>query len=232
MQPDVAKLILDFLPPTDPDIVKLHVYESLTQTGSYAEIEFTTSVGTYPNYISRYIVQNAGSVTHWFAIAWEDAAGIVSDLSEPIQGGTTTLVQILINRLMLRDSSLNENIVAQEAEASISEYFGVDDPLSVDPAVSPRVLSGLTFMALARVYIARMVTASQANKWAAGIVSMDTSSGTNISWDNIDRLIAMANKELGRNYSAILLLEEVKVAGGTMQQLKVHDASRMMIELQ
>lgn len=228
----MAKLNLDFLPPTDPDIVKLHIYESPTQTGSFSEIEFATAVGTYPNYISRYTVQNAASVTDWFSIAWEDANGVVSPLSEPIQGGTTTLVQILIDRLMLRDASLNENIIAQEAESAISEYFNVDDPLTIDPTtVSPRILSGLTFMALARAYIARMVTASQANKWAAGIVSMDTSTGTKTSWDNIDRLIEMANRELGRNYSTILFLKEISVANG-MLTLKSVDVSRSIIEIQ
>jgi hypothetical protein len=227
----VAKLTLNFLPPLEPNIVKLHVYESPTQAGSFAEIEFSTDVGVYPNYISRYTVQNANSATDWFAIAWEDSDGIVSDLSEPIQGGTTTLVQILIDRLMLRDASLNENIAAQEAEAAIAEYYNVIDPLTVDPAISPRILSGLTFMALARAYIARMVTASQANKWSAGIVSMDVSTATKTSWDNIDRLIEMANKELGRNYSTILLLKEVEVASG-MLQLKSVDVSRSIIEVE
>jgi hypothetical protein len=227
----VAKLTLDFLPPLEPNIVKLHVFESPAKDGSFAEITTTTVVGTYPDYITRFTVLNANSATDWFAIAWEDANGVQTEMSQPIQGGTTTLVQILIDRVLLRDPALNENIVAQEAEGAISEQFNVQDPTTVDPAVNPHILTGLTYMVLARVYISSIVAAVQANKWVAGIVSMDSSASNKISWANIDKLIALANKELGRNFSVILLLKEQKVAGGLLQIVS-EDVTRSLIEVE
>lgn len=226
----MASLILDFLPPTDPGITKLHIFESPTQGGTFMEVESTTEVGTYPNYITRYTVQDATSITDWFAIQWEYEDSVLSEVSSAIQGGTTTLVQTVIDRVLLRDPSLNENVVAQEAETTISIYFGVEDPYSVDSAVAPRVLSGLTYMTMARCYTARMVTATQAVNWTAGSVQMEVATGTQ-AWDNIEKLVKVANHELERNYSVFLLIKEAEVAGG-MLQIVAEDISRSIIEVE
>lgn len=234
----MASVPLDFIPPSDPNIAALRIYEAPAQSGPFTMIERTTLIGTAPNYITRYTTDLAVSSTGWFAIAWEDDSGLVGEMSQAIQGGTSTLVQRLIDRVALRDASLDERIVAQEAEAVISDYFGVLDPYTIDPAtVSPKIMSGLTMLAMARSMIARTLTttASSADKWTAGIVSMDksTSSGSssNVA-DTIEKLLDLANKQLGRNYSVILLMEEIAVADGRYAQLVAADLSRSIIEVQ
>lgn len=229
----MATVSLDFIPPSDPDIVAMHIYEATAQDGPYAEIERVTAVGTYPDYITRYVTRVAANGIDWFAIAWENAAGQVSELSAGVQGGTSTLVGIIVQRMLLRDSSLDETIAAQEAEAAISDYFAVVDTSTIDPTtVSPKILSGLTNLALARSYITKQITSSATNKWVAGIVSMDNSSSNSAkSTETIKALIDLANRDLGRNFSVILLLKEVAVAGG-MKQLKSVDLSRLLMEIQ
>lgn len=225
-------LTLDFQPPAEPDIIALRVYEAASPNGVFSQIDRTTAVGSYPNYITRYVTPSANVRTDYFAIAWENSAGEVSEMSAPVQGGTTTLVSQIMNRMMLRDPSLNEIIATQEAEAAISDYYGVVDPFTVDPStVSPKILSGLTNLALARSYMTTLVTSSQANKWAAGIVSMDTSSSAGKSVDLAKQLLELANNDLGRSFSYVMLMEEISVAGG-FRRLAGVDLTRSIIEIQ
>lgn len=226
----MAAVHLEFLPPASDDIVTLHVEEAPAIDGVYNEVQ-SFSAGTYPNYITEADVTAATNPLDWFRIRWEDANGGFTDYSSPIQGGTTTLVAQIMDRVILRDPNVNKLVAGQEAEASVSEYFGVDDPYSVDPAEgTPKVLSGLTLLTLARAYTLRLITGGTVSKWAAGLVSMDQGSTATQSWDAIDRMIALANKELGRNWSRVLLMEELSVAGG-FKQLKSFDVSRAIIEL-
>jgi hypothetical protein len=229
----MATVTLDFIPPYDPDIVALHIYEASAKDGPFSEIERATAVGTYPNYITRYVSTLAINSADWFTIAWENAAGEISPTSSAVQGGTSTLVGIIVQRMLLRDSSLDEAIAAQEAEAAISDYFVVVDTSTIDPTtVSPKVLSGLTNLALARTYITKQITSSATGRWTAGIVSMDNSSANSAkSAETIKALIDLANRDLGRNFSVVLLLKEVTVAGG-MKQLQGVDLSRLLLEVQ
>lgn len=231
----MASVPLNFLPPQADNIVALHIYEAGAKDGPYVEIERTTAVGTYPNYISDYTTTFATSTGDWFAIAWEDDAGNVGEMSAGVLGGSSSLTQKIVDRVALRDASLDERVVAQEADAVISDYFGVLDPYTIDPAtVSPAVISGLTMLTMARAMIAKTLTSSStANKWAAGIVSMDnsTTSGSSNPTATIEKLIDLANKQLGRNYSVILLMEEIEVAGG-VKQIVAADVSRSIIEVQ
>jgi hypothetical protein len=59
---------------------------------------------------------------------------------------------------------------------------------------------------------------------------MDSGTASNQSWSAIDKMIELANRELGRNYSRVLLMNELSVAGG-LRQLKSYDVSRAIIEL-
>lgn len=211
----MATVTLDFIPPSDPDIVALRIYESIAQDGPYGQIERVTAVGVTPDYITRYVTTVAVNGADWFAIAWENSAGQISELSAGVKGGTSTLVGIIVQRMLLRDPSLDEAIAAQEAEAAISDYYGVVDTTTIDSTtVSPKILSGLTNLALARSYITKQITSSQANKWSAGIVSMDQSSSTTKSAETVKALIELANHDLGRGYSVVLLMKEISIAGG------------------
>lgn len=221
---------LQFLPPETEDIVTLHVEESISSAGPFSEVQ-TFPAGTYPNYIDIAVVTNAASPADWFRIRWEDETGNFTPYSSPIQGGTTTIVAQVMDRVILRDPAVNHLIAGQESEASVSWFYGVDDPYSVDPSeASPRILSGLTILTLARIYTGQLITQSTSGKWAAGLVSMDNSVSSASAWKNIENMIDLANRELGRNVSVVAVIKEIEVAGG-MRQLKSFDVSRALIEL-
>lgn len=221
---------LQFLPPETEDIVTLHVEESSSQTGPFSEVQ-TFPAGPYPNYIHEAVVTNAANPTDWFRIRWEDGTGNFTPYSAPIQGGTTTIVAQVMDRVILRDPGVDALIAGQESEASVCWFYGADNPYDVDPTkANPRTLSGLTILTLARVYISRLITQSVSGKWQAGLVSMDSSASNNNAWKNIQNMIDLANRELGMNVSAVLLLNEITVGGG-YKQLKSFDVSRALIEL-
>jgi len=231
-----VSVALEFIPPDEPDLKALHVYESATKTGTFVEIDNTQVIGAYPKWISRYTTANATSIYDWFAIAWQNQAGVLGALSAPMQGGSTTLVSEIVNRVMIRDPNLNQIIVGQEAEAAISEYYGVTDPYTVAlSTVPPNVMSGLTLFTMARCYIVQAAVGTStgtAHKWTAGIVSLDSSASSGMSpWDSVQKLLEMANKELGRNYDLVLLLKEIEVAGGYKELVSI-DLSRAIYELQ
>jgi hypothetical protein len=217
----VANVPLDFTPPTEPDITKLHIEEATAMIGPFSEIEVVTSIGAYPDYITRYTTTLASSLNNWFRIRWENSKGAYSPYSNPIQGGTTTLVQEIIDRVMLRDPLADENITKQEAEAVIEDVLYVTDPYAVDPTlVTAKQKSGITFLTLARVYLSSIVTsisAGDTSSYTAGLVSQ--SSGTNSQsqisqgLSNIQQLIEWANRDLGLDYSVVMLLAEIDVAG-------------------
>lgn len=232
----MATVPLDFIPPAEPGIVALRIWESPLSDGVFSQIERTTEVGVYPAYITRYTTENATSTSNWFAIQWEDAKGALSELSQSVQGGTETLVNVIVNRVLLRDPQIDENVAAQEAEAVIESYFGTD-PYEVDPTDVPyNVLSGLVLLTMARCYLTTVYSASMASagqKYTAGLISQDAGGGAAAatkSLKDIKALIDAANLVLGRNYSAVLLMEEIATGNG-QKQLVAADLSRLIIEI-
>jgi hypothetical protein len=226
-------VFLDFIPPNDiPDLTELHILEGPTVSGPFSEIEVVTSIGTAGNYISSHTTPNALSNTDWFVIQWKNAAGVFTPTSAAVKGGTRSLVAEIVSRAMLRDATINEEVAVQEAEAAISDYYNTIDPYSINVlTVSPKIKSGLTNLTLARSYITKAITTSNKNKWVAGLVSLDNSSGSaGISTQTVQALIDLANKDLGRSLSFKLLLEEVEVAGG-FKQIVAADLSRTIIEI-
>lgn len=228
----MASVRLDFVRPEIQGLVKLHIYEAAVKEGPFDSIEEVAAIGAYPNYISYYTTNLAASADDWFTIAWEDDKGALTPMSVPVQGGTTSVIAQLVNRMLLRDPSLNETIAAQEAEAAVSWYFNVADPYTIDPAtITARVMSGLTNLALARSYMTRAITSSQANKWSAGIVSMDTSTGQQVTAQTVKQLLDLAAQDLGKSLSYVLLLKEISVAGGFKRVTGV-DLTRSILEIQ
>jgi hypothetical protein len=226
----MAAVHLEFLPPDEDNIISLRVEEASSMLGVYTE-KATIPAGTYPNYIRDADVTGVTSGNDWFRIRWADSNGNFTPYSAPIQGGTITIVAQVMDRTILRDPLINPLVAGQEAEAAVSQYFMVDDPYSVPSSeATPKILSGLTLLTLARAYTLRLITGGTQQKWTAGLVSMDQGSTATQSWAAIDKMIELANNELGRNYSRILLVEEINVAGG-VRQLKSFDVSRALIEL-
>lgn len=230
----MASVRLSFLPPTDLGIVALHIYESELVDGPFNEIERTTQVGVYPTYIDSYKTDLAISKTDWFGIAWEDDAGTISDMSQPVQGGTASLVGEIVDRARLRDGSLDENILAQEAEAVIEDIVGNTNPdAMLKSDVTASQLSGMVLLTMARAAIFDMLKTQSTSgmDYTAGLVSVKQSSGSSSqrSLKLIEDIVKQANRELGRSYSVVMLMEEVEVAGG-LKQLVAVDLSRTIVE--
>ena len=153
----MASVHLDFTVPDRPDIVKMRIYESPTETGTFSEIEEITTLGSYPNYLSQYTTDQATATNYWFAIEFEDSKGALTERSLPMQGGTQSLVSMVTDRVLLRDPNLREEIVVQEAEIAVSDVFNTNDPYEVATDQPPKILGGLTLYTLARVYLSDLL---------------------------------------------------------------------------
>jgi len=228
----MASVYLNFVPPNDVrDLVKLHIYEAPAQAGPFSSIEVVTSIGSPGAYITDYTTTQALSATDWFAIQWENSKGAFSDMSSAIQGGTTSVVSEVVERVLLRDPTLNEQIVAQEAAAVVEGYCG-----TVTPDMSTlnyNELSGLTLLTMARCYLVRVASGSGTSaSWTAGLLTEKQSTTTATqTLKSIEDLIRVANTWLGRTYTVVALMKEVSVAGGYTSRLTGVDISRSLIEL-
>jgi uncharacterized protein YraI len=209
----MAEVRLDFVPPQDPDIAALRIFEAAISEGPFQEIERATNIGVYPSYISYYVTDQATSASNWFAIRWENLEGIVGDMSSPIQGGTGTVVHEILNRVKLRSSALPEAIIVQSAEFVISEVMGTDNPY--DPNLNPtyRQMEGMTLLTLARSGIQLIGAAGSDSGWTAGLVSMKSGTGTT-SKDNLEWLMAEAARVLGLPTARIAQMATMVIAGG------------------
>jgi hypothetical protein len=210
----MASIPLTFVPPTEDDITTLHIYESNLPTSGFVEID-STPAGVYPNYITEYTTANAASLTDWFAIQWSNAAGARSPLSAPIQGGQTTLIGEIVERVMLRARTmdLDENIVVQEAEATVAWVYKVSDPYSIDVnTVSPLWITELANLTLvASLYVNTTISSSGASSsYTAGMIS-ETNTATQAAqtriYDMIDKLEKRALRRLGLGGSLIASID-------------------------
>lgn len=224
---------LTFTPPAREGFTKLYIYEAPAVDGTFVLRETITAIGEFPDYIREYSTDQALNVYDWFAIQWEDNKGVQTDISASVRGGSTTLVGQVVNRMLLRDPTLDEIIAQQEAEAAVADYYSVIDPYAIAYAnISPMIISGLTNLALVRSYLTRVITATTAgSSWTAGIVAMKDSSGGSQSLDSLKALLAMANRDLGKSLSLKFLMAEIEVAGG-YRQLVSADISRLIVEVE
>lgn len=207
----MASVHLEFSAPVDENIVALRIYEATTPTGMFTQIERVTAIGSYPSYITEYTTTMAASLADSFAITWEDSEGVESPMSNSVPGGTNTLVGILTDRVMQRDSSLNRGVVTQEAEAAIVTYFGdnVDpyDP-SLPSSTGYRIINGLTYMVMARTMMAELITSSTVNQATLGLVSFKADTST-ASLSDIKALMELAQKDLGINGSMVMSMPQL-----------------------
>lgn len=220
---------LDFQPPEIADAAKLYIYESPTKEGVKTLIETVT--GAQVQTLTSYTTTNATDQTYWFSIKWEDSKGAQSDYSVPWQGGTESLVGKIVTRALQRDPLLNEIVLTQEAEAIVADYFGVDDPYAVTEWTL-RQLSGLTYWAMGRAYIAAVVsTSSASDSYTAGLVSQKADSGSKKDPTKlIEDLIFNANSLLGMNLSVIMLIEDIDPTGGAGAVSAIEwDQSRLQV---
>jgi|SRR5215467_1589710 len=223
---------LDFTPPGIPEVVKLHIEEAAASAGPFSEIEAVTAVGTYPGYISYYTTILANSATDWFRIRWETSEGVFTDYSEPWQGGTTLLVNEIVNRVLLRNATLNEIVVTQEAAAVVSEVFNTQDPYSLLVTDATYVqLRGCVNLTLARSLVATyLASGGTVSGFTAGLVSIKAGTTSTDPTKTIKALIDAANEDLGLYYSVVLLMADVEnglaCCGGSNGSLHGVDLTR------
>lgn len=222
---------LDFTPPSIEGVTTLHIEEAPDKAGTFDEIEAVTAVGEYPNYISEYTTELANALDDWFRIRWETDDGVFTDYSESWQGGTTLLVQEIVDRVLLRNSALNETIVTQEAQAVVSEIMMTQDPMSVLVGDATYVqLRGMTNLTLARSLIATyLASGGTVSKFTAGLVSLQAGTTTADPTKAIDALIKSAGDDLNLNYSVILLLKDVNTGMCSPSRVAV-DLTRTTID--
>lgn len=201
----MASVPLSFAPPTEEGIVALRIYESDNADTGFTQID-RVLVGTYPDYITHYTTQLASRADDWFAIAWENVDGVVSPLSAPIKGGTTTLIGEIVDRVLLRAPDADENIVLQEAEATVAFVYKVDDPYSIDyTTVNKLWLTELTNLSLvATRYMTVVMTAAEGQDYTAGLVSQSsTRADVSTVLKGLESLESRALKRLGIGGSLI-----------------------------
>ena len=228
---------LRFTPPDRQSLTKLLIYEAASADGPWGTpIEVVTEIGSYPDYISEYTTNDAVSRINWFAIQWEDAGGARTELSNPIQGGSSTFVGEIVSLVGERDHSLDEQVVRQEAEVAIEDYFGID-PYTVNAVnVNYRTKVGLAKLVQARSMLNNLILAASVGSssgWTAGLVSMKsgTSEGSKASEALIRWLLSEAAGALRLNFSRIARMATPVIAGG-MSEIVTADISRLMIEVE
>lgn len=189
---------LRFVPPDEPGLLALRVYEAANSGGPYEQVDRTLEIGDYPDYIHAFTTPNATSNGDWFAIAWEDETGAVGELSVGVQGGTESLVGEVADRVLQRDRSLDYSVIVQEAEAVIEEYIG--DPYTTDvTTVSYRKLLGLVYLTMANCYV--LGGFNDESSVQIGLVRMQQGLSAN---KDVDSLIDLANRYLGISTSRVL----------------------------
>lgn len=224
----MATVRLNFIAPNENNLESLNIYESSTVDGTFTLIDSTSVIGTYPSYITEYVTTLAVDASDWFAISWVDSENVESELSIPVQGGQLTLVGEILSRLQLRDSSINTQVALQEVLAVIEMVFGTVD---VDlTTVSYQQLSGLTNLALARLWKFQFASSSQSASYVAGLVSQKTDSNSaRASREAIDALLQDAQSMLGISRSRIAQMADISTTNGT---LPTFDPSRLLIEVE
>jgi hypothetical protein len=225
----MASARLDFVPPPEPDIVALRIYEAATQDGVYAQIERTTAVGTAPDWISYYTTDDAASATGWFRIAWETTGGVVGPFSPPVQGGTSSLISKVVARVMQRNVNLDEALVYQSAQYVIATFLNTENPDDPALTVTIKELEGLTLLTLARASMQTVMQGGQSESFTAGLVSMKSETKVGDLRDLIKYLTDEAALLLGITNVYIMLLEDIDPTGiGSISAID-YDQSRLLM---
>jgi hypothetical protein len=193
---------LRFVPPGDPDIVALHIYEGPTVNGPFSEIEVVNfSKGAAPDEWTTTFASNA---LDWFAIDWADDKGAFVGMSPALQGGTGTLVAEIVRRVQERDPSLDIRVIAQEAEAVIEQYKGAD-PYDPNLTATYQEMAGMTYLVLARSIVGTAIVVGNTESATLGLVSFKSSS-SNQTTANVQALLDEAYILLGVNESFVMQL--------------------------
>lgn len=213
---------LRFSAPAREDLTKLRIFEAASPAGPWITpieiLDLVAAGKVFPDYLSEYTTDDAANTTDWFAIQWEDAGGARTEISNAMQGGTTTMVGEIIDLVAERDHTLDEQTVRQETEFAIESYFG-KDPYTVDTdTTNYRIRIGLARIVQARSMLNRLAATSSSGTssgWTAGLVSMKSGSDSQSASEGLIRwLLQEAGNLLGWNYARVAQMATVVIAGG------------------
>lgn len=225
----MASVRLDFIPPQEMGIVKLEIWESPTKDGVYTKIEDVTEVGSYPTYITYYTTDNATAGDNFFRIRWEDSGGALSDFSEPVQGGQTSLVKTLVDRTLLRNPQLDERVVAQTAEFIIQVVMDTDNPYDPTLSPTPAQLEGMTLFCVGYSMMSSTASSSSSESYTAGLISQKAETGGKTStgqpWDVF---LDQAGILLGFSKSFVMQMKTDAYPVLTMGEIVSYDQSRLL----
>lgn len=223
---------LKFIPPDDKDLVKMLIFEGPSAVGPFVQIEEVNVIGVFPNYITEYTTNLATSDNDWFVISWVDNKGAATEQSNAVQGHTQTLVGKLVANVLLRDPTLDDNIVAQVAEWVVARIMKTTAPYSLaSSAASYAQMEGMTLLVLARSVLHSLIASSSGESYTAGLVSQKAG-GQAIDRDLIAALINEANVLLGISFTVVMLLEDIDPTGiGTVSTIGV-DQSRLLLSIE
>jgi hypothetical protein len=223
-------VILRFLPPEGPDIGALVVFEAPGVDGPFTQIDRTTAVGTFPYWITYYITRNATTDTDWFSIAWEDTSGAVGEMSDAVPGHTETLVSKLLSRVILRDPTLDENVVVQVVEYVVADVMKTNDPYDVSLTTTYAQMEGMTLLALARIKYQTVLDGGES--YTAGLVSEKQTSFDPVKiMKSVEMLIREANRVLGRRFSVVAQMVVPEINRG-LSRVVMADISRLQIDVE
>jgi len=180
---------LGFLPPSQPNMVKLHILESSSPDGPFYEIESTDQIGSYPDYISFFETTKANNSQDYFSIIWEDSKGALTPTSSPIQGGRKTLLGEVVERVMIRNPELDKNVVGEEAAAIIERALHIS-PFITDYAYLTRSqILGLVYVTLASTLFSELVSEGYTDiDYTAGLISEKANSNLTSISETIQKL--------------------------------------------
>lgn len=82
----MADVTLYFAPFPGPNAIGLQVEEGPTEAGAWTQILDTDEIGTFPNWVSSYVVQ-AASISNWFRLRWQlVGTNVFTEWSTPVKG--------------------------------------------------------------------------------------------------------------------------------------------------
>lgn len=218
---------LDFIPPNNPNLNRLRIFEGPEPDGPFDMIEEVSAIGAYPNYISTYTTTQAEDILDWFAIRWVQTNGTELPLSASIHGETTTVIGEIINRVQLRYPGADPTLIAQEAEVVLELVFGTTDP---DPdLITATQMSAIVQLTTARVMAWGMISSSASASYTAGLVQQKTDTSTAVqSRADLKDLAQQALAQLGVAHSVIAQMDDPKVSNGVIASV---DITRLLLEI-
>lgn len=200
---------IKFVQPQEPDLVKLHIYEGSDPGGLFYEIDSSSDIGEFPEYIDEFTTTQARDPMDWFAIQWEDNKGAKTELSAPLQGGSKTLIGEIVERVLLRSSELNQALVTEEAE-SLLEWWKSADPytLNLDDYTYTQITALADLTMVNTFYALLAERAGSTTDYRAGMISESYSGYPVQSDSSLRNLELRALKRLGIGGSRIASIEK------------------------